>query len=193
MKLMPKTEVPEGPLVLIVLQVHDDTQILANSKYIKSFEELVETMHPILRKKYPDHTIVVKEHPKDILRKSYKSFRKRFPDICWMRKGDLNAVLAASDLVVTVNSSVGLQALADHKKVLLLGEAFYSNNPFIEKAESKEDIPKKVDKLREKTLSEAEIDEYIGIFRDEIFIKGSPANFDSKTMNLLLNYILRGQ
>jgi hypothetical protein len=51
----------------IPLQVHDDTQVLLNSRLVHSVEEFFETVHAAIRRTCgPDYPIIVKEHPEDL-------------------------------------------------------------------------------------------------------------------------------
>lgn len=113
--------------VFLPFQVHDDTQILENSPHFRSMEAFFEHCHAAIRRRFgPDMGIVVKEHPEDLFRHSYDDLRQRFPDVLWLVKFDVDRLIRECELVMVVNSSVGLQAIAAGKPVVTFGESFYA-------------------------------------------------------------------
>jgi capsular polysaccharide export protein len=110
----------------IPLQVHDDTQVLLNSRLVHSVEEFFETVHGAIRRSCgPDYPIIVKEHPEDLGRYDYSPLRQKYPDVIWLRKFDIELLLDRATMVFVINSSVGLQAVRRKKPTVVLGESFY--------------------------------------------------------------------
>ncbi|WP_044531680.1 capsular polysaccharide export protein, LipB/KpsS family, partial [Herbaspirillum sp. B65] len=96
----------------VPLQVHDDTQVLLNSRLVHSVEEFFETVHAAIRRNCgPDYPIIVKEHPEDLGRYDYSQLRQKYPDVIWLRKFDIELLLDRATMVFVINSSVGLQAV----------------------------------------------------------------------------------
>lgn len=113
--------------VFLPFQVHDDTQILENSPHFRSMEAFFEHCHAAIRRCFgPDMGIVVKEHPEDLFRHGYEDLRQRYPDVLWLTKFDVDRLIRECELVMVVNSSVGLQAIAAGKPVVTFGESFYA-------------------------------------------------------------------
>ncbi|MRT27586.1 capsular biosynthesis protein [Herbaspirillum sp. CAH-3] len=111
----------------VPLQVHDDTQVLLNSKLVHSVEEFFETVHAAIRRTCgADYPIIVKEHPEDLGRYDYTALRRKYPDVIWLRKFDIELLLDRANMVFVINSSVGLQAVGRKKPTVVLGESFYS-------------------------------------------------------------------
>ncbi|MBG7618464.1 capsular biosynthesis protein [Herbaspirillum sp. AP02] len=111
----------------VPLQVHDDTQVLLNSRLVHSVEEFFETVHAAIRRTCgPDYPIIVKEHPEDLGRYDYSELRQKYPDVIWLRKFDIELLLDRATMVFVINSSVGLQAVRRKKPTVVLGESFYS-------------------------------------------------------------------
>lgn len=107
------------------LQVRDDTQMLFNSPWIKSPAEAVEVCARAVRELDPGLRLVVKEHPQDLFWVDYSEVRRRHPEVLWLQKYDIQKILKRAAIVVTINSSVGYQALLHRKPVITLGRAFY--------------------------------------------------------------------
>ncbi len=175
--------------IFIPLQVHDDTQIVFNSPYIKKMEDIFDFHYSEIISVFPDHKIVVKEHPEDLFRKTYKHLRKKYNDIIWLRRFDFEKLVDRCDIMITVNSSCGFQALSKYKKVMTLGYSFYNNNPFVECSLQREHFKDKLERLKHKKLNQSDIDEYIRKFRDELFISGKVFNFTEETLRQVIGFI----
>lgn len=175
--------------VFIPLQVHDDTQIIFNSPYIKKMEDIFDFHYNDIRSVLPDHKIVVKEHPEDLFRKSYKQLKKKYIDILWLRRFNFEKLVDKCDIMITVNSSCGFQALGKYKRVLILGESFYNNNPFIEIVEQREEFKDKLEILKRKKLDQTKIDSYIKKFKEELFIPGKFNNFTKESLRQIISFI----
>lgn len=114
------------PYIMVALQVHDDTQILINSPHIKSMPQLVDIVYQSFKDLANKYTLVVKEHPEDVGRISYKEIKSRYPNILWIAKCDMKELIKNSSLVITINSSVAVEALAQYKPVITLGNASFN-------------------------------------------------------------------
>lgn len=106
--------------VLVPLQVQSDTNILLHSPEIKSMSELV---WDVWRRFHNEETaIIVRPHPEEHADVSVPRLKGVFCD----QEADLHEWIALADLVVTINSTVGLTALIHGKPVLALGRSIYS-------------------------------------------------------------------
>ena len=123
-----RTETPTSlpdRFIFLPLQVHDDTQIIVHSPLIRTMEEFVgETV-----KALPEGwDLVVKSHPSDEGRRGYAVIEEMLegPRYHFLRRGDTLQLVKRSSCVVTVNSTVGIEALALEKPVVVLGNAVYA-------------------------------------------------------------------
>ncbi|MDD3793697.1 MAG: hypothetical protein PHI37_02710 [Candidatus Gracilibacteria bacterium] len=185
-----------GKYIFIAFQVHDDTQLIFNSPIIKNMSEILDLYYNDINLIFPNYKIVVKEHPMDIGRINYSNLQRKYPDIIWIKKGNIDDIINKSEYVICINSSVGFQALSKYKKVFTLGENFYSNNPWVEKLENKESFKEQLIKLKDKKLDNKKIDEYIKIFKNELFINGAGKgwaweNYNEKTIKKICEYIVK--
>lgn len=113
--------------VFLPFQVHDDTQILENSPHFASMEAFFEHAYAAIRRTFgPAMGIVVKEHPEDLFRHGYEALRQRYPDVIWLTKFDVERLVREAEIVMVINSSVGLQAVTAGRPVLTFGESFYA-------------------------------------------------------------------
>lgn len=128
---------------LFPLQLSFDFQIVAYSPFRDLREAIDLVLTSFARAAAPDTLLVVKEHPWDPgLPNTERHTRRRAAylgvatRVVYLRGGALDRLLAQTQGVVTVNSTVGLQALQQGVPLFLLGEAIY-------------DVPGLVDKTRD--------------------------------------------
>ncbi|WP_226654745.1 hypothetical protein [Pseudalkalibacillus hwajinpoensis] len=123
----------EGRYIFVPFQVHDDSQIVLNSPQIKDMEDLVRVMSGAIKNlnksNGSDYKVVFKEHPADQGRVDYSDLYKKHnhnEDLIFLTSGNTDDLIENSDLVITVNSTVGIEALKHHKPVITLGNAYYN-------------------------------------------------------------------
>lgn len=118
--------------VLLPFQVHDDTQVLLHSPALKTMPELLRCVTEAVRRHNAacgdDLWVVVKEHPSDFGRVDYSGLRAQYrgAKVLFLRYYPTPALIKRARGVVTINSSVGIEALLRHKRVYTLGRAFYN-------------------------------------------------------------------
>lgn len=117
------TKLPEQ-FLFVPLQVHDDTQITIHSPWIRNMRELVSAVIAARNQLKLPHTVVVKEHPVDLGRIDYKEFIAK-ADAVWLWDYPLEELLERAAAVITVNSSVGLEAVLAGRAVVSLGASVY--------------------------------------------------------------------
>lgn len=119
----------EHPYVFVPFQVHDDTQIIINSPYIHNMEELtawVATAVDAHNQTNPPLHIIIKEHPSDHGRLNYDALRSQYPQIIFVQNISTQKLIENAQAVITVNSTVGIESLMNHKNVITLGNATYA-------------------------------------------------------------------
>ena len=68
----------------------------------------------------------MKEHPSDHGRIDYSGAFRAFPDVVFTKLMNTQELIEKSAAVVTVNSTVGIEAMLHLKPVITLGDAFYA-------------------------------------------------------------------
>ncbi|WP_454731533.1 MULTISPECIES: capsule biosynthesis protein [Cupriavidus] len=121
------------PFFLVALQVHNDSQIRMHSPW-RRVEDFIEwTMFSFSRYAPAGSMLVIKHHPMDRGHTDYT----RMISACARRLGVASRVAYVHDAhlpsllqrckgLVTVNSTVGLQALFHSVPVIVLGRSFYA-------------------------------------------------------------------
>lgn len=108
-------------IVFVPLQVQKDTNILLHSPNTSKMDDLVRAAHATYGT--PETAIVVRPHPEEV-DKDVKI--PKLPNVYVDDSGDLQHWLELADVVVTVNSTVGLSALLRGKRVLSLGRGIFT-------------------------------------------------------------------
>lgn len=129
---------PQGGLpeayVFVPFQVPSDMQILALSPWIKSMVHLHGEI-AALAEAFPGRHFVIKEHPSFPL--SIQDVVPAHSRIHFANSGNTRALIEGADAVITVNSTVGLEALTLGRKVIALGDAHYAIDGLVLHAESR--------------------------------------------------------
>ena len=111
--------------IFVPFQVPHDTQIVQCSPWITSMEHLLtEVLAAVSSLNDEQLYIVVKEHPS--WHKHYRHLYQCHPKVLFANNNETKALINNAEAVVTINSTVGLEALQLRKKVITLGDACYN-------------------------------------------------------------------
>ena len=125
---LPPKELPDN-YYFLPLQVNTDSQIIEYSQWLTSMMALI---HAITRayQKYEERLpyIVFKTHPKCPY--DYSSIERNLRDqsnkFIFLNNVDSQILVRHSAAVITINSTVGINAIRHRKPLLVLGQAFYA-------------------------------------------------------------------
>jgi hypothetical protein len=118
--LLEKHGLKDRRVVFVPLQVQRDTNVLFHSDHVKSMGDLVVRVSRALPE---DAIAVVRRHPEEVDRVGLPAL----PNVRYVDDATAEAWCDAADLVVTVNSTVGLTALLRGRPVVALGRGLYAN------------------------------------------------------------------
>lgn len=110
--------------IFIALQVPNDVQIISNCKHFTSIEDMLGAVITSL----PDgYDLVVREHPMNKGRYSKLLYNliDENENIYIDNETSINNLIDDSDLVIVINSTVGLEAAVRGAAVLTLGDIYY--------------------------------------------------------------------
>ena len=197
----PKYSPPKGdepppkikkPYILVPLQVHDDSQIINLSPLVHNMEQFVEAVHRATKEAFgDDYALVVKEHPVDRSRGFvYPDLKERFSDIIWLGKFDIKKALEEASLVVTINSTVGLEALIYEKPVVTLGLAFYNKLGLVFHANSLDELSETMKLAISQGPDKALVKRFLYHLRFDYVVEGNYNYFDRKTVDDMADRII---
>lgn len=182
-------ELPES-YIFVPFQVHDDSQIILNSPNIRSMEELVEVVDKASKELYElgrrDIYFVFKEHPVDLNRIDYSGLKEKYKNnkqLVFLRSGNTNELINNSMAVITVNSTVGIEAMMKSKKVITLGNAFYNIEGIVEHCDELDNLSKSIIKTLDNDFNQELVDKFLYYLRFDYQLEmnwRNPRNEDIK-------------
>lgn len=119
-------EAGTGPFLFVPLQVRGDTQIAVHGGWIRSVPAFIDEVARAAELMPAGWRVVFREHPSDRTGNAEQLGRLVGPRVAVDNATDTFELVRRSAGVVTVNSSVGMQALLFGKPVLALGHANYT-------------------------------------------------------------------
>lgn len=157
-----RLDLPER-FVFVPLQVHDDTQVIVHSPRMRTMEELVAAALAALPEGYD---LIVKPHPADEGRRDYDAIEKMLAGTRGriVYRADTARLIRRSSAVVTLNSTVGLEALAFMKPVVVLGDAVYAGRGITVDVPDPRELPAKLAEAVRFRPDEEEIKRFLDYF-----------------------------
>jgi hypothetical protein len=140
--------------IFLPLQVSTDAQILCFSPWIKTMEQLIRVVATCVQRVDPMLTVVVKPHPAE-LETFRRSYPKQLENVRYSSEGTVK-LIQHSIMTITINSTVGFEATAFLKPVILLGNALYSTSPIFEIAHDESQLEYAIKKSISKVGQEQE-------------------------------------
>jgi capsular polysaccharide export protein len=132
MRAMKEIMVSEKPFYLFPLQLDCDSQIRLHSPFGRIAPAIEYVVRSFANNAPAESFLVFKEHPLDNCITDWRALVTQVAAaagvsdrVVYIEGGDLEAMLGRSRAVVTVNSTVGLIALARGRSVKTLGDAIY--------------------------------------------------------------------
>src|SRR5690606_14514512 len=170
--------------IFIPFQVESDTQILLYSPWIRNMRHLFEVIRaiaetPALQK----YHFIFKEHPTSYER--YPDLHEQVSERVYFANGNsTQQLIERADVVITVNSTVGIEALLYHKKVITLGQAFFDIAGICSRADGEQKLRDVLVGADNWLVDAGLIDKFIGYLRYEYLVEGgwrepTPAHWQS--------------
>jgi capsular polysaccharide export protein len=165
---LPEIKLPER-FVFIPFQDDRDTQVRLFSPWVADMRQLFA-----LGERLADETgmtVVFKEHPAS--RESYPKLHARSNERLLFANGNnTQALIQASQFVITVNSTVGLESLLLGKPVLTLGQAFFNITGLVAHADSERELIEKVRAFPNWSLDERIRDNFLRYMAADYCVPG---------------------
>ncbi|MEN8180178.1 MAG: hypothetical protein ABFS39_16380, partial [Pseudomonadota bacterium] len=131
--------------IFIPFQVVKDSQLLLYSPLVGNDMELfLSECHAAVKTAAGDYTIVVKLHPADVNNIDYSGLMEQYPDVIFLKDYSSNRLIQSASLIITINSTVGVEALIHEKPVITLGDNFYNVHEVVHHVTSLSDLPQAI-------------------------------------------------
>jgi capsular polysaccharide export protein len=160
------TKIEDG-YIFVPFQVDYDTQIISHSPWVKNMEDFYRILESIVSSLPKKLTFVIKEHPKSTRNYDYLHYKN--PRIKFFNSESTDTLVLNSIMVMTINSTVGLESIIKNKPVLVLGNAFYSIKGLCETAESEQEL---IEKIYSVTKPDENIKKSFVSYLKEYYVQG---------------------
>ncbi len=166
--------------LLVPFQKERDSQILENSPHIKSMTQLFNLVKEALdASSLGDVHVIFREHPSS--KTPYNGLREtasKHPKLHFDESTPLNDAIANATAVITINSSVGLEALLLNKKVIVLGDAYYSLKGLVLTAHDFLSLTSAIKALHNFTIDKVLRDNFLAYLANFYIVEGSWGKVD---------------
>lgn len=132
----------EESYIFVPFQVDYDTQIISHSPWIEDMDNLYRILKNLVRNLPENIKVYVKEHPSSS--RCYDYLHHLDNRIEFKNEVNTKELIEKAKLVLTINSTVGLEAIIENKPVIVLGNAFYCIDGLCLQAQNEEDLLNKV-------------------------------------------------
>lgn len=186
----------QGDYIFIPFQVETDSQIILNSPKIKKMTELFELVSKAVEeynlKTNKQIKAVFKTHPMDpaLDIKKILYLNKKYKDSILVTIGDTKELIKNSKAVITINSTVGVEALCEYKPVITLGEAFYNIEDISYHVENFDELEKTIKIALSKELDKELIKKFLYYLRFNYFKEIYWRNPDDKSIERIVDEVL---
>lgn len=185
--------------IFIPFQVETDSQIILNSPKIKTMRELFEIVSKAVERynsnNKKDIKAIFKTHPMDprLNIKDILNLNKKYKNSFLITTGDTKEIIKKSKAVITINSTVGIEALCEYKPVITLGDAFYNINDIVEHNENYDKLDLNIESVLTKNLNVELINKFLYYLRFIYFKEIYWRSPDEKSIKKIINEVLNGE
>lgn len=169
-----KTEIIPSNHLLFAMQVPFDVNMIYHSPHYESHLQIIKDLY---NHKPPELDLVVREHPlykgkygKDV----YEFINSK--GILIDNSSRLDNAINKASIIVVNNSTVGIEAIAKYKPVVVLGNSFYDNENICLKLTTKEKLSSLLKTALNTNTNKEKIDCFMQKLYATIMIKGSIAD-----------------
>lgn len=173
-----------GRYIFVPFQVDYDTQIVLFSPWVKDmqdlFRELLEQSHAM-----GSTQLVFKEHPSS--KRDYRHLHDLLPPGrgIFANEYATQTLIKGAEAVVTINSTVGIEALLFGKKVVVLGDAFYAIPGLMLSARDSKELTSALARLDQFTPDEILRRNFLAYLKNRYLISGSARTADMEHCRLV--------
>lgn len=173
--------------LFVPFQVHDDTQILLQSPWIKSMDALYDVLESALPMLDSSIAIVIKEHPSD--KHHFNHLHSRNSRLIFANGNNTADLIRHSCGVATINSTVGIEALMLGKPVITLGNAFYNIDKLVQHADNQSQFNQYIQALPNALYDTNLVTHFIAYLKEQYLVSGRPKEFDHTHIDNMTNAI----
>lgn len=181
------------PIFFLPLQVPSDVNMIYHSPNFSSQLEIIKNIHSNL----PSNSIlIIREHPvyKNLYNKKLYDYISNHENLILDNKTSLKSLLELANVVVVNNSTIGIEAIANYKTVVLLGNTYYKLNDICIIYSKNMNMKDVLNDALQYKLNKKNVDNFMSYFIFDYLIEGNISAKElissSKISNILLHEYL---
>ncbi|HLS12135.1 MAG TPA: hypothetical protein VK050_08235 [Flavobacteriaceae bacterium] len=158
-------------IFLFACQVPFDVNITHHSPYFKKHSDILKEIYFNLPK---NSILLVREHPiyKSQYEEDFYTFIRNNERVYLDKDLSLNQALDIVNVVIIVNSTVGLEAITKNKSVLVLGNSYYDSSNICKKYSSEKNMQDLLVKALNYTPNKSAVLDFINYLHKKSLIPG---------------------
>lgn len=187
--------IDEWPInyVFMPLQVHGDSQLIIHSPvYGQDLDNFVKDTASALNSIDPSLKLIVKLHPKDD--RCYDQLSQTLSNAIFVKNISAKKLIHFSKVVITINSTVGFEALLFNKPVVTAGSNFYIGHGFTFDVNQRSELTNQLRLALSSDEAPLGTQNFCHFIYQEYLTHGNPKNFSeesklavSKKLRLIAN------
>lgn len=165
--------------IFVPFQVPNDTQVVCHSSWVKTMPAFYKVLEDALGylnecEQWQKFTFVVKEHPS--WPHSFTELHQRNSDIIFANDNNTQDLITSALAVVTLNSTVGIEALLLGKKVITLGDAFFNIEGLVSHCANQQQFNQALQYIEHTQVESDLVEGFLGYLENEYLIPQSWSN-----------------
>ncbi|MBK1718930.1 capsular biosynthesis protein [Thiocystis violacea] len=178
-------ELPER-FVFFPLQVRSDSQLTLHSPlYGNRLDLAIADLDQSLRAIDPELKLAIKLHPADLGKTDYDPMVERFPQHLWIGGGDVRTLLQRAECVVTINSTVGIEAMIFGKPVVALGDNFYVREGLVHPVRDRAELTPRLRQALSQAPDAGLIEPFLRFLYFDAFVRAHWRDYSEASLNHL--------
>jgi capsular polysaccharide export protein len=179
------TKLPEN-FIFVPFQVPSDMQVTRHSPWVKDMKAFLDVICDAADRN-PDEVFVIKEHPS--FKRSVIGLRSH-PRVIFANGNVTSQMIQKARAVITLNSTVGIEALFLKTPVITLGNACYNIDGLVQHALNPEALDRALETMKTWQPNERLQRQFLGYLWNVYLVKGS---FSAPPQNLGVQLADRAQ
>ena len=155
--------------IFVPFQVGHDTQIIRHSPWIEDMHALFSIICQLSDRL--EINFIIKEHPSDN-HNDYSILHQQCTPRVQFSSQNTQRLIDRASAIMTINSSVAMESLLFHKRVIILGEAFFAIDRIVKVATSYAELTNILESLDSWSVPERLVDNFLRYIYFDYLIAG---------------------